>query len=142
MKNDKTNRPKVGIAVIVIKDNKFLLGRRKGFHGEGDYASPGGHLEYMESIKDCAKREVQEETGMEIKNIRFLRLYNMKDYAPKHYIDIAVVCDWKSGDPKVLEPEKCTGWGWYPLDSLPKPLFKSWPTILKALETGENYFDS
>jgi len=73
---------------MIFKDGKVLLGRRKGSHGEGEYAWPGGHLEYMESIKECARREVREETGMEIKNIRFLRIYNLKEYAPKHYLDI------------------------------------------------------
>ena len=32
---------------------------------------PGGYFEYMESFEECAKREVMEETGMEIQNIRF-----------------------------------------------------------------------
>jgi len=56
-------RPLVGIAVLVMKDGKLLLGRRKGSHGENEYASPGGHLEHMESFAACATREVMEETG-------------------------------------------------------------------------------
>lgn len=125
-----------------MKDGKFLLGKRKSSHGDGEYASPGGHLEYMESIEDCVKREVMEETGGEVENIKFLRLYNMKAYAPKHYIDICVTCDWKGGQPKVIEPEKCESWDWYDLDNLPQPLFRSWHTIIEALKTGKNYFDS
>ena len=69
-------RPKVGIGVLVIKDGKILVGKRKGAHGEGQYAWPGGHMEYMESFEQCAKREVMEETGIEIENVRFLRLMN------------------------------------------------------------------
>src|SRR5688572_25404284 len=99
-------RPLVGIGVMIIRDGKVLLGKRKGSHGEGEYAWPGGHMEYMESFADCARREVLEETGMAIKNIRFLRLMNMKNYAPKHYVDIAIVAEWESGEPKRLEPNK------------------------------------
>jgi len=139
---EEKNRPKVGIAAIVLKDGKYLIGKRKGSHGQGDFASPGGHLEYMESIEECVKREVKEETGMEVDNVRFLRVMNVKDYAPKHYIDIACVCDWKSGEPRVMEPEKCESWAWYGLDELPMPLFKSWPSIVEALRTGRNYFDN
>ena len=59
------NRPKIGFGVIVIKDNKVLLGKRKNAHGEGFWCFPGGHLEFNEEIGDCAVREVKEETGIE-----------------------------------------------------------------------------
>ena len=50
------NHPKVGVGVMVLKDGKVLLTRRKGSHGAGEYSFPGGHLEYMESFEDCARR--------------------------------------------------------------------------------------
>ncbi len=62
-------KPKVGIGVMILKDGKVLLGKRKGSHGAGQYAFPGGHLEYMESFEDCARRETREECGIEIQNI-------------------------------------------------------------------------
>src|SRR5687768_301913 len=107
-----------------MKEGKLLLGKRKGSHGENEFASPGGHLEHMESFEDCAKREVFEETGLEIGPLRFLRVMNITDYAPKHYIDIAFVAEWKSGEPAVCEPDKIESWAWYDLASLPSPLFK------------------
>ncbi len=135
-------RPKVGVGVMVIKDGKILLGKRKNAHGDGAYAWPGGHLEYMESIVECAKREAKEEAGIEIDNVRFLRLLNFKDYAPKHYIDIALIADWKSGEPVVCEPDKCEGWDWYDSQNLPQPLFGALPTYFEALETGRTFFDA
>ena len=65
------NRPLIGIAVIVVKDNRVLLGKRKNAHGAGSWAFPGGHLEFNEFIEACAVREVFEETGLKIKNLRF-----------------------------------------------------------------------
>src|SRR3989338_10125840 len=115
--------PKVGIGVMIIKDGKVLLGKRKGSHGAGEYAWPGGHMEYMESFEQCAKREVMEETGMEIENVRFLRLLNLKKYAPKHYVDIGLIADWKSGEPKLREPNKCEEWKWFDVERLPLPRF-------------------
>ena len=141
MEYNKEKRPRVGIGAIVKKDGKYLLGKRKGFHAAGEYAAPGGWLEGGESIEDCTKREVLEETGMEVDNVKFLFVYNMKDYTD-HCVNIAVTCEWKSGEPRTMEPDKNEGWDWYDLDNLPKPLFRSWPTILEALKTGRNYFDS
>jgi 8-oxo-dGTP diphosphatase len=115
--NLQEDRPRVGIGVIVLKDGKVLLGKRKGSHGEGEYAFPGGHLEYMESFEECAKREVREETGIEIDNIRFQLLYNMKKYVPKHYVHINLLADYKSGEPRVLEPNKCDNWDFFDFDN-------------------------
>jgi 8-oxo-dGTP diphosphatase len=141
MASEEDKRPRVGIGVMVIKDGKILLGLRKGSYGESHYGWPGGHMEYMESFEDTAKRETMEETGMEIDNVRFLRLYNLKEYAPKHYVDIALAADWKSGQPKVMEPEKCEGWDWYDINSLPSPLFATGPSIIEAYKTGRNFWD-
>ena len=135
------NYPKVGIGVMIFKEGKVLLGKRKGSHGESQFAWPGGHMEYMESFENVAKREVKEETDMEVENVRFLRLYNLKEYAPKHYVDIGLVADWKSGEPKVMEPEKCAGWNWYDMDTLPAPLFATVPTYIEAYKTGRNFWD-
>src|SRR5512137_1831749 len=101
-----TERPLVGVGVLVMKDGKLLLGRRRNAHGAGEYASPGGHLEHLESFEACARREVREETGLELGDIRFLRLLNTTQYAPRHYVDVSLVAEWKSGDPQVLDPRK------------------------------------
>jgi 8-oxo-dGTP diphosphatase len=135
-------RPRVGICVLVMKEGKILLGKRKGSHGADEYASPGGHLEHMESFEDCARREVMEETGLEIGPIRFLRVMNIRDYAPKHYIDVAFAAEWKSGEPTAREPDKIEGWEWYDLESLPSPLFRTMPTALEALTGTQRCWDA
>ncbi len=127
---------------MIVKDGKVLLGKRKGSHGAGEYAWPGGHMEYMESFEACAKRETMEETGMSIHNIRFLRLMNLKEYSPKHYVDIGLVADWERGEPKIMEPEKIEGWDWYDMDDLPQPLFSTIPSYIEAYKTGKNFWDA
>lgn len=139
---EKDQRPKVGVGVMILKDGKVLLGKRKGSHGEGQYAWPGGHMEYMESFEECAKRETLEETGIQIKNIRFLRLLNLKEYAPKHYVDIGLIADWESGEPQIMEPDKIETWDWYNIDNLPQPLFGAIPSYLEAYKTGRNFWDA
>jgi len=135
-------RPKVGLGVMVFKDGKVLMGKRKNAHGAGEYATPGGHLESGESYEACAKREVREETGIEIENIKFQFLANIKKYGGKHYVHIGLTADWKLGEPKVLEPEKCESWEWYAIDKLPQPMFYSNELGFEAYNTGRNYFDN
>jgi 8-oxo-dGTP diphosphatase len=42
-----------------------------------------------------------------------------------------MVCDWVSGEPQNLEPEKQHNWGWFTWQSLPRPLFLSIENLLK-----------
>ncbi len=117
-------RPKVGVAVIVIKDGMVALGKRRGSHGDGTWAFPGGHLEFQESLEDCARREVLEETGLEIKNIRFSTITNdIFSAESKHYITIYMIADYKRGELKIMEPEKCEFFGWFPWGEFPRPRF-------------------
>ncbi len=120
----ENKRPKVGIGVIVIKNGKVLLGKRKGAHGEGSWSFPGGHLEFNESWEDCALRETKEETGIKIKNLRFGTATNdIFQAEKKHYITIFMLADYDSGEVKIMEPEKCERWEWFEWDNLPQPLF-------------------
>lgn len=135
------NIPRVGIGVMILRDGKVLLGKRKNSHGSGEYAFPGGHLEYGESFESCARRETIEETGIHIKNIRFQYLRNVLEYMPKHYVHINLLADWDSGEPKVMEPDKCENWQWYDIENLPSPLFKTIPFSIEAYKTGKYFWD-
>src|SRR5438034_10025481 len=114
-------RPKVGVGVLILKDNKILLGRRQSSHGKGEYAAIGGHLEHLESFEEGILRELSEECGpqLKIKNMRMLVVINLKKYKHKHYIDIGFVAEWEAGEPKVMEPDKICDCGWYDIESLP-----------------------
>ena len=125
-------QPKVGVGVIIVKDSKVLLGQRKNAHGQGSWSFPGGHLEYQETIEDCAKREVLEETDLEIKDIRKLAFTNdvfLKE--AKHYVTLFVIAKYASGTLKIKEPHKCVRWDWFNWDQLPSPLFLPIQNLLK-----------
>lgn len=122
-KGEAMERPKVGVGVFVFKDGKVLLGKRKGAHGEGDWAPPGGHLEFGESVEDCAKRELIEETGLTALSIQTGIWSNDVIDGTKHYITLFAVVDQFEGEPELLEPQKCEEWQWFSVDALPSPLF-------------------
>jgi len=140
-RNDKA-RPLVGVGVMVLKNSKVLLAKRKGSHGLGEYAFPGGHLEFGESILECARREVFEETGIKIKKIRFNRLANVTSYKGKHYVDISLIAEFASGKVILKEPNKAEFWDWYDIDMLPKPLFEFCASAFKSHKNGKIFYDS
>ena len=126
------NKPKIGVGVIVIKDNKVLLGKRKNSHGTDSWCFPGGHLEFNEEIEDCARREVLEETGITIKDIKMGSFTNdiFKEEG-KHYVTIFVLSNHDFGEVKLIEPEKCEIWDWFEWNKLPQPLFIPIENLLK-----------
>ena len=125
-------RPYVGVAVIVIKDDKVLLGKRRHAHGAGGWQFPGGHLEFNESIEACAKREVLEETGMVIKHLRLGPYTNdIFEKEGKHYVTLFIIADYGSGTLEVKEPDKCQGGEWFGWGRFPAPLFLPTANLLK-----------
>ena len=84
---------------------------------------------------------MREECGLEIKNIRFQFVANVKTYAPRHYVHVGLLADWESGEARILQPSKCEGWSWFPLGSVPGPLFEMTRLALVALRENQTYFD-
>jgi len=128
-----SNTVRVGIGVFVFKEGKFLMGKRKGSHGEGTWSVPGGHLEFGESFEDTASREVLEETGVQIENVHFGAVTNDHFYDDdRHYVTVWMLSDHKKGEPSILEPDKFTDQGWFDFDNLPQPLFLPWNQLLSS----------
>lgn len=120
-------RPGVGVLVILKYKDNVLLGKRKGSHGHGEWSFPGGHLELNETIEECGKREVLEETGINIKNNSIINNQYTNDIfinEKKHYITLyqKYIID-ELLIPELIEPDKCFEWGWFDINNLPHPLF-------------------
>lgn len=137
--------PRPGVSVFVIHDMHFLMMKRKGSHGEGTWALPGGGVEWGERISETVIRELQEEIGLivSIEDVRIGPVTN--DFFlgdGKHYVDIyCSVFLAEGGRPnvRIMEPDKCTelkwisGDGiWFNKEILPKPLFPSFENFLKT----------
>lgn len=129
---------RVGVGVIVVKDNALLLGKRTGSHGAGTWAPPGGHIDFGETSEECATRELLEETGIFALNCSpgpWINNYFLKEN--KHYITLFMLVSRFLGEPKVLEPDKCLEWRFFPLSNLPHPLFLP---LESALSSGKLTF--
>ncbi|HMA85068.1 MAG TPA: NUDIX hydrolase [Desulfosalsimonadaceae bacterium] len=116
--------PLIGVAVMVFFNGKVLLGKRKNTHGAGTWQLPGGHLEFFESIETCGRREVFEETGLVIQNIRRGPYTNdIFEKEGRHYVTLFLIADAAGGELAVKEPEKCEKWAWFDWADLPDPKF-------------------
>lgn len=123
---------RVGVGVIILRNGRVLLGERMGSHGAGTWAPPGGHLDVGESIEDCARREVFEETGLKIEAVKKFGFTNdIFETEGKHYVTLFVVASCADGEAEVREPNKCRQWKWCELDQLPQPLFLPLVNLLK-----------
>ncbi len=122
-------RPRIGVAVIVIRHGQVLVGRRLSeSHGHDTWQFPGGHLEFGESVEACATREVAEEAGLTITDLSpgpytNDRFTGEDDEVQKHYVTLFVVARSPAGDAQTLEPHKCAEWRWCAWDALPTPRF-------------------
>ena len=131
---------KVGVGLLILKDGKVLWSKRKGSFGSGLYGGVGGHVEYGETLEQAILRELAEECGVKVKNLRMLCVSDFLTHTPRHYVDVGFVAEWKSGEPQILEPKKCEGWEWRDLDDIPKHIFAPMAGYIEAYKTGKNYF--
>jgi 8-oxo-dGTP diphosphatase len=121
----------VGVGILVLRDGKLLLGRRRGSHGAGTWSAPGGRLEYGESIEDCARRELLEETGLVLGPCeRGPCTSDVFDEVRQHFLTVFVLARHTLGEPATLEPDKCDGWQWFDGSALPQPLFAPLASLL------------
>ena len=125
---------------MILKDDKVLLGKRKKWDGAFEYAGPGGHLAFGETLEECAQRKVTEETGLVVENVQIVSFLNALHWKGSHYVDIEATAQWVSGEPQVLDSEMFDGWSWYDIGDLPEPLIVGDKKGLEALKTGEVYF--
>lgn len=115
-----------GVAVFAVRDGKFLVGQRRGSHAAGTWSVPGGWMEYGESIEDAARRELSEEVGLSIEDLRTVGVFS--DFYPdagKHCLGVWVM-GHAIGDPFEREPHKFANLRWCDLQTLPSPLMPAW----------------
>ena len=129
---------RVGIGVIILDDNKVLLGHRcskskdtGGIYEPDSWTLPGGKQEYDETILECAKRETKEETNLNISNLEVFGADD--DIGPdRHFVTIYVVAKEYIGELKVMEPDKQDEWKWFDLHNLPDNLYSPSEKTLKT----------
>lgn len=124
------------IFTIVEKDDKFLLLRRANTgYADGWYDLPAGHLEDQEKLQDGAARELAEEAGLTASpaDLKLVHVHqNHTNPENPHYGYIFYAAKW-TGEPKIMEPNKCDDMGWFAPDELPEKTLPYTKAAIKAL---------
>ena len=140
----KQDRPGVGIGVIVLsEDGRILMGQRLS---SGLYGFPGGHLEKYESWEEPGRRELFEESAIEVeaKDLKFVIVNNIiveKD--DFHYVDVNLVCKIpKDQEPKNMKPEKCGGREWWTIQEIERRKSEVFYPIRVLLDKNQDVFNT
>jgi NAD+ diphosphatase len=128
--------PSAATAIIVRieRDDKILLVRARNFRGV-HYGLVAGFLETGESLEQCVAREVREEVGITIKNLRY---FGSQPWPYPFGLMVGFTADYDGGELNLQKEELCEG-GWFTRDNMPEIPDKA--SIARRLIddwTGEN----
>ncbi len=109
--------PKISPAVIVaiVCRDKILLGKGINFRG-GFYSLIAGYADVGESLEATVVREVKEETGLDVKNIRY---YKSSPWPVSGSLMIGFIAEADDRQPIVIDPKEISDAGWFSRDGLP-----------------------
>jgi 8-oxo-dGTP diphosphatase len=99
------DRPVVGVGGVVIREGRVLLIRRGAEPLKGTWSIPGGTLELGETLDEGVRRELQEETGLEVRVgdliEAFERVFRDGDGRPRyHFVILDYLCEALAGTPR------------------------------------------
>jgi 8-oxo-dGTP pyrophosphatase MutT (NUDIX family) len=124
-------------------DEVLLQLRQHTGYMDGHWAAAAaGHVERGETAYDAARREAREEIGVELGDLTFLTSMQRTQHAEPidERIDFFLACRTWSGEPRIVEPDKCAALEWFALDALPDPVVPHERFVLERLGTGlESY---
>ncbi|MFI5546063.1 NUDIX domain-containing protein [Streptomyces sp. NPDC051815] len=119
---------------------EVLLSRRAGpVYASGLWHLPSGHLDPGEDMVQAVIREAREETGVRIETADVTAAVTVHHRPPVGTRSrLGVFFDVRrwSGRPRIMEPDRCDGMDWYPLDALPAPMVAYCRAGLDAYRAG------
>lgn len=135
--NNELARPSVGVATVVVKNDKIAIGKdaRKG---DAMYGVPGGHWENGETLKECAAREVREECGIDVNDVTLISVYDFyRSDKKKSYATIGMKANYVAGDFFDQAEEGRSDWVWIaPEEALKLNLFPADKILIERYLSG------
>lgn len=125
---------RVGCGAFITDDQGRLLLVKRRRNPEADHwGLPGGKVDFLEPVPDTIRREIAEELGVTIELTGLLCVVDQIDPAgPSHWVNPVHRARIVAGEPRVMEPDAMSDWGWFALDALPAPLTVSTRTAVAA----------
>ena len=123
-------------------DREVLLQLRRGtgFMDEHWACAAAGHVERGESVYAAATREAEEEVGVTAVELVPLTAMQRSQHTGKpvdERVDYFFAATSWTGEPRILEPQKCADLRWFRLDALPDPVVPHELAVLTALRDGD-----
>jgi len=108
-------RPVAAVIAVVLRGSDVLLVRRSNPPDAGLWGFPGGKIEPGETLAEAALRELAEETGVSASPGAVMDALDVLDRDAAgalrhHYILVALVCPWLSGEPVAADDATDAGW--------------------------------
>lgn len=89
----------------------------------------------MEHLEDAVRREVLEETGLDLGVIELLCVVDhFEEALQQHWISPVYLAEASEGEPRLVEPEKHAGIGWFRIDALPEHVTVSTVAAVAAIQ--------
>lgn len=95
----ENKKPRLGCAGIVWRRDGVLLGKRNKDPNRGFWVLPGGGVAFGESFAETLRRELREETGIEVQIDRLLNVYELISAPDEHRVIVYLVAHYESGEP-------------------------------------------
>lgn len=110
-----TERPIAAALAVIVRGSQLLLVRRSNRPDVGLWGYPGGKIELGETVMEAAIRELQEETGIEAEARDILTsvdviIHNEEGALEHHYVLVAVLCEYISGEPLAADDVSEAEW--------------------------------
>jgi len=97
------DRPAVGVGGVVVHDGRVVLIRRGKQPLKGRWSVPGGSVEIGETLEQAVVRELREETGLEVRPVSFLTVFDRIERQGEsvlyHFVIVDFLCELVSGTP-------------------------------------------
>jgi mutator protein MutT len=92
----------VGVGAVIVHQGRVVLIRRGKEPLRGRWVVPGGTVEWGEGLEDAVVREIQEETGLTVRPLALLTVFDRIDRDQSgvhyHYVILDYLCEWISGE--------------------------------------------
>lgn len=114
-----------GAMILDDQGRVFLSKRGKKSRSEhGCWETPGGAVEFGETLEQTVRREMMEEFGIELEILAQLPAFDHRiPEERQHWVATTFLAKLAPGNvPRIMEPEKCDAIGWFALEALPHPL--------------------